>query len=85
MLMNMKNKINDMQSRFDILKSFLKKANPNDFSYSATMRKIRKEHPEKVVEFMDAFKRAFDEAQNDEIENIEQIALMQAVKSIGLM
>jgi hypothetical protein len=34
---------------------------------------------------MNAFKRAFDEAQNDEIENIEQVALMQAVKSIGLM
>lgn len=75
-----------MQSRLDILKSLLKKADFNsDFSYSATMRKIRKEHPEKVVEFMNAFKRAFDEAQNDEIENIEQVALMQAIKSIGLM
>lgn len=75
-----------MQSRLDILKSLLKKANSNtDFSYSATMRKIRKEHPEKVTEFMNAFKRAFDEAQNDEIENIEQVALMQAIKSIGLM
>lgn len=74
-----------IQSRFDILKSFLKKSNPDhDFSYSATMREIRKKHPEKLSVFMDAFKQAFDAAQDTEMEGAEQVALMQAIKSIGL-
>lgn len=79
-------KSNIMQSRIEIFKSFVKEANPNkgDFSYSAVMRKIRKEHPEKIKVFMKAFKDAFDTAQDQNIEGLEQTALMQAVKSIGL-
>lgn len=72
-----------IQSRFDILKSFLKKSS-QDFSYSATMREIRKKHPDKLLPFMDAFKQAFDAAQDAEMEGAEQVALMQAIKSIGL-
>lgn len=75
-----------MQSRIEILKSFVKEANPNkgDFSYSAIMRKIRQEHPDKIKDFMRAFKNAFDAALAENIEGIEQAALMQAVKSVGL-
>lgn len=75
-----------MQSRIEILKHFVKEANPNkgDFSYSATMRKIRKEHPEKVREFMRVFKKAFDAGRMQDVDGLEQAALMQAIRSVGL-
>ena len=75
-----------MQSRLEILKSILKEANPNkdDFSYSAMMRRIRKTHPELVRDFMKAFKNAFDAGQDQGIEGLERVALMEAVKSVGL-
>lgn len=75
-----------MQSRLDILKSFLKEANPNkdDFSYSAVMRRMRKEHPKLVHDFMRAFKNAFDNGQDQNIEGLETVALMEAVKSVGI-
>lgn len=75
-----------MQSRLEILKHFVKEANPNkdDFSYSSLMRRIRKQHPERVRDFMRAFKQAFDSGQDQGIEGLEQATLMQAAKSIGL-
>ena len=72
-----------MQTRLEILQSFLKKAQESP-SYSATMRKLRKDHPEKVVEFMTSFKEAFDTALEDKLEDIESVALMQAIKTVGL-
>lgn len=74
------------QSRLEILRSFVKEANPNmqDFSYSAIMRQMRKQHPERVKEFMRNFKNAFDAARSEEMDSMEQIALMQAIKSVGL-
>lgn len=75
-----------MQSRLEILKSLLKEANPNkdDFSYSAMMRRVRKEHPELVRDFMKAFKSAFDAGQDQGIDGLETAALMEAVKSVGI-
>lgn len=72
-----------MQTRFEILQSFLKTAQDAP-SYSATMRKIRKDHPDKVTEFMSSFKEAFDEAMEEGLDNVESVALMQAMKNIGL-
>lgn len=72
-----------MQTRLDILKYFsTKKAAHQDASYSATMREMRQQQPEKVMAFMKSFKEAFDAAISDEMENAEKIALMQALKSI---
>lgn len=74
-----------MQSRLEIFNFFLKEANSNkNFSYSSLMRRIRKEHPDKVLNFMQAFKEAFDSGQDQNIQGLEQVALMQAAKSVGL-
>ncbi len=75
-----------MQSRIEILKSLLKRANTkkDDFSYSAVMRRMRKKHPELVRDFMKAFKNAFDTGQDQGIEKLETIALMEAIKSVGI-
>lgn len=75
-----------MQSRVEIFKFFIKEANQNkdDFSYSSIMRRIRKQYPNKVHDFMNAFKAAFDSIQDQNIEGSEQVALMQAIKLVGL-
>lgn len=71
-------------TRLEILKSLAQGSANQEFSYSAMMRKIRKEHPDKVNDFLKAFKTAFDEAISQDIESVEETALMQAVKMIGL-
>lgn len=77
-----------MQTRFEILKDIIKTADKtaeiNDFSYSAIMRHLRKNNPELVSDFMKSFKRAFDAALNEELPDFEQLALMEAAKSINL-
>lgn len=75
-----------MEKRIDILRSFLKEANPprEDFTYSSVMRRVRKQSPELVTRFMKSFKEAFDFGMMKKIDNIEQIALIQAIKSIGV-
>ena len=55
----------------------------SDLSYSYIMRKLRKEDSDKAKEFMKAFKKAFDEAYIEEIDEPDQVALMEAMKSIG--
>lgn len=71
-------------NRLDILRSLAAESNNQEFSYSATMRKIRKDHPEKLSAFLKAFKEAFDSAVSQNVESVEEAALMQAVKIIGL-
>jgi len=75
-----------MQSRIEIFKHLLKEANPNkdDFSYSAIMRRVRKQHPDKIKTFMRVFKEAFDMGQDQKLDELEQAALLQAIKSVGL-
>jgi len=63
--------------------SLIKKSQlAEDFNYSATMRNLKKESPEKIKPFMIAFKDAFDSAKNQELDGAENIALMEAVKNI---
>lgn len=69
--------------RIDILKSFAQEKQ-EEFSYSAMIRKIRKEHPDKIKSFLQAFKEAFDFGVSKNIDSIEQLALLQAIKTIGL-
>lgn len=75
-----------IESRLDILKALANKneLSKQEFSYSSIMRNLRKEHSNKVVEFMKEFKKAFDAANEQNLENGEKIALMQAIKTIGL-
>lgn len=75
-----------IESRIDILKALAgkNKISKQDFSYSSIMRSLRKEHPDKVVKFMKEFKCAFDTAHEQNLEGSEQVALMQAIKIIGL-
>lgn len=70
-------------TRLEILKSLASKPD-DEFSYSAKMRQIRKDHPDKVDDFLKAFKEAFDAAILHNVESVEETALMQAVKMIGL-
>jgi len=52
-------------------------------TFSAVMRKLNKDEPEKVQEFMKAFKKAFDDAIEDKLDDHQNIALLQAKKSIA--
>ncbi len=77
-----------MQSRVEILKDMIKSAKEEKtsggFSYSAIMRHIRKNQPELVSEFMKTFKQAFDLGMSEDIPDIEQVALMEAIKTVGI-
>ncbi len=52
-------------------------------TFSAAMRKLNKKEPKKVVEFLRAFKDAFDEAMDEGIDDHQNVALLQAKKSIA--
>lgn len=51
-------------------------------TYSAFMRELRKDSPELVTNFMKAFKDAFDRAINDNLEEAENTALLEAMQTI---
>lgn len=72
-----------METRYDMIKS-LAQDQLHDFSYSAVLRHLRKNNPELVTDFLKAFKEAFDEGVQDDLEDIEQAALMEAIQSIGI-
>ena len=55
-----------------------------DLSYSYVCRELRKSNPEKLKEFQIAFKKAFDEAFLARMDNIDDVAMLQAVKEIDL-
>lgn len=52
-------------------------------TYSAMMREINKNRPEIREEFMRKFKDAFDRAMEENLEDHQTIALMEAKKSLG--
>lgn len=59
-----------------------------DFTYSATIRFLRKEYPDKVRPFLEQFKATFDQAcQNQDLQedsdNLEKACLMETVKKLG--
>ncbi len=75
-----------METRLEMLQYLVKTAKEKqEFSYSATMRSLNKNHPEKVKEFMKSFKSAFDAALIDGLnEDVESMCLMQASKEVGI-
>lgn len=52
-------------------------------TFSATMRKLHKEDPKKMVEFAKSFKEAFDDAMEEGIDDHQTVALLQAKKSVA--
>jgi hypothetical protein len=53
-------------------------------SYSYCLRYLRNNHPDRVREFQIMFKKAFDDALDEDLENPENIALTSAIKDIGI-
>lgn len=51
-------------------------------TFSSTMRQLRKDSPNKVKSFMEIFKKAFDAASEQKLDDVEQIALLEALQSI---
>jgi ferritin len=68
--------------------NLIKQAKEHDvtFTYSGLLRFLRKEKPELVVEFMQKFLQAFNEACQfeDDVESIENICLLQVCKELDL-
>lgn len=56
----------------------------SDLTYSSAMRKIRKDHKDSVKEFQLVFKKAFEKALDDEVDDPEQVALIEALEMIGV-
>jgi len=54
----------------------------SDLSYSYIMRELRKEDPDKLHKFMVVFKKAFDKAYVEELEDPDNIALMEALQAV---
>lgn len=74
-----------METRREMLQALVRNAKPlHDFSYSAVLRHVRKHLPDQVNNFLKAFKEAFDSGMTDNLEDVEHLALMEAIKSIGL-
>ena len=67
------------ERRIQLLKIFAQE----EPSYSAIMRDLNKNNKEKLELFMQSFKKAFDEANLDNLENADKIALMTAMKAIN--
>lgn len=75
-----------MMERKEVLeKMYLKVSAQAETSatFSAFMRQLRKERPQDVPKFLTAFKQAFDEASQQNLEDIEQVALLEAMHAIG--
>lgn len=73
-----------MSERKKTLEKLAQQTGMVDFSYSAIMRKLRKDSPEKVLPFMKAFKAAFDAAMNENLDEAEKAALMQSVQVVDM-
>lgn len=72
-----------MWTRKSMLQNILRNAGEH-FSYSAIMRKLRKEQPKLVEEFMKCFQLAFQDAISSDIQDPEKVALMQTVKQLHI-
>src|SRR5690606_20011661 len=55
-----------------------------DLTYSSVMRDLRQNNKDSVRKFQVTFKNAFEEAIDEELDNPEQIALMQALQEINV-
>lgn len=55
-----------------------------DLSYSYVMRKLRNTAPDQVRSFQVAFKRAFDDALDQDLDEPANIALTSALKETGV-
>ena len=53
-----------------------------DLTYSSVMRTLRNKYPEKVKEFEKTFKESFDKAVLEDLDNVEELALLEAIKKI---
>ena len=68
----------------DLTLNYFKKASEETPTYSAMMRELnKKKNPELREEFMRKFKDAFDQAMEQELEDAQTLALMEAKKSLG--
>lgn len=67
--------------RIDILKIIATKDSP---SYSATLRFLRKNKPEEVKVFMQCFKKSFDAAVSENLDNPDKIALIESLQRSNL-
>lgn len=56
----------------------------SDLSYSYVMRKLRKDHKDKVREFQTTFKKAFEDALDEDLDEPDNIALLAALKAIDI-
>lgn len=65
------------------LLEFTKEAH-DEPTYSAVLRKLRKEKPGQVNSFMKAFKKAFDAAMQEGVENPDKVALMESFYEIEI-
>lgn len=54
-----------------------------ELSYSFIMRYLNKNDKDKLEIFMKSFKKSFDEANIDNLEDADKIALMSAMKEIN--
>jgi hypothetical protein len=80
MFKHIKNK--KRKKSFEDFYKMISNASETTTTYSAVMRDLNKEAPDKVVEFMKTFKEAFDNALVEELEDPEGIALIQAMKEV---
>jgi len=55
-----------------------------DLTYSSTMRILRQNHEDSVKDFQVSFKDAFEEALDNDIEDPEQAALLEAIQVIDV-
>lgn len=78
MFKHMKNR----KAVFFELNNIIKESTEITTTYSAVMRKLRKKHPEKVLDFMKAFHRAFNQAINEKLDDSESVALLEALQMI---
>ena len=62
----------------------IKKSSRANLGYSAVLRELHKNHQELIPEFMSEFKKAFDQAVSEQLEEPEHLALLQALKHIGV-
>lgn len=53
-------------------------------TYSATLRELRKNNPEQVEGFMKFFKEAFEQALQNDLDNLEEVSLLEAYQKTKL-
>jgi predicted transcriptional regulator len=62
--------------------NIIKKSEDVELSYSAIMRDLNKNHKNDIEQFRIVFKKTFDEANINNLENADKIALIAAMKAI---